>query len=208
MTMSPSVAAAIALALLAVFAVLGFGWRTWLQRRRTGSCGFHGDSGRVGSVEWITGVGFVVAMAVAGLGPLLQFVNVTAPLHVWASAWLHVAGAAVAVVGIALTIWAQLEMGDSWRIGVDSEKTTQLVHSGVFGLVRNPIYSAMLIFEFGIALLATNPVTITGFILALGSLELQVRRFEEPHLLATHGAQYRDYTARVGRFIPGVGLIR
>ncbi|WP_428341464.1 isoprenylcysteine carboxylmethyltransferase family protein [Mycobacterium sp.] len=172
------------MALLAVFAVLGFGWRTWLQRRCTGSYGFHGVSGRVGSVEWIAGVGFVVAMAVAGLGPLLQFVNVTAPLHVWASAWLHVAGAAVAVVGIALTIWAQLEMGDSWRIGVDSEETTQLVHSGVFGL-RNPIYSAMLVFEFGIALLATNPVTITGFVLALGSLELQVRGVEEPSIGTT-----------------------
>jgi protein-S-isoprenylcysteine O-methyltransferase Ste14 len=56
----------------------------------------------------------------------------------------------VATVGIVLTVWAQLEMGDSWRIGVDSEETTQLVRVRVFGLVRNPIYSAMIIFEFGI----------------------------------------------------------
>ncbi|MFZ0230386.1 MAG: isoprenylcysteine carboxylmethyltransferase family protein, partial [Mycobacterium sp.] len=34
------------------------------------------------------------------------------------------------------------------------------------------------------------------------------RRVEEPYLLATHGAAYRRYTASVGRFIPGVGLIR
>ncbi len=205
--MSPSVAAAIALLLLATFGVLGFGWRAWLQRRRTGSFGFHGVSGRIGSVEWIAGVGFVVAMAVAGLGPLLQFVNVIAPLHLWAAEWTRVAGATVAAVGIGLTVWAQLEMGDSWRIGVDSEETTELVHSGVFGLVRNPIYSAMLIFEFGIALLATNLVTIAGFFSVLAALELQVRRVEEPYLLANHGGHYRDYTARVGRFIPGVGLI-
>ena len=75
---SPSRAAAIALALLIVFGLLGFGWRAWLQRRRTGSFGFHGVSGRIGSVEWIAGVGFVVAMAVAGLGPLLQLVGVVA----------------------------------------------------------------------------------------------------------------------------------
>jgi protein-S-isoprenylcysteine O-methyltransferase Ste14 len=138
----------------------------------------------------------------------LQFVNVIAPLHVWATEWIHVKGATVATVGVVLTVWAQLEMGDSWRIGVDSEETTQLVHSGVFGLVRNPIYSAMLIFEFGITLLATNLVTIAGFLLALGSLELQARRVEEPYLLAEHGALYRDYTDRVGRFVPGAGLIR
>jgi hypothetical protein len=99
-------------------------------------------------------------------------------------------------------------MGDSWRIGVDSEETTQLVRVRVFGLVRNPIYCAMLIFEFGITLLATNLVTTAGFFLALVSLELQVRRVEEPHLLTKHGAPYRDYTSSVGRFIPGVGLIR
>jgi protein-S-isoprenylcysteine O-methyltransferase Ste14 len=208
MTMSPSVAAAIALLLLVAFAVLGFGWRAWLQRRRTGSFGFHRVSGRIGSVEWIAGVGFVVAMAMAALGPLLQFVNVIAPLHIWAAEWTHVAGATAATVGIGLTVWAQLEMGDSWRIGVDSEETTKLVRTGIFGLVRNPIYSAMLIFEFGIALLATNLVTIAGFLLALVSLELQVRRIEEPYLLAKHGAHYRDYTARVGRFIPGVGWIQ
>jgi hypothetical protein len=76
MTRSPSVAAATALALLAIFGVPGIGWRAWLQRRRTGSFGIHGVSGRIGSLEWIAGVGFVVAMTVAGLGPLLQFVNV------------------------------------------------------------------------------------------------------------------------------------
>ncbi|GFG50968.1 hypothetical protein MAGR_24090 [Mycolicibacterium agri] len=42
----------VALALFATFAVLGFGWRSWLQYRRTGSTGFRGISGRVGSVEW------------------------------------------------------------------------------------------------------------------------------------------------------------
>jgi len=42
-----------ALALFAAFAVLGFGWRSWVQRRRTGSTGFNGISGHPGSVEWI-----------------------------------------------------------------------------------------------------------------------------------------------------------
>jgi protein-S-isoprenylcysteine O-methyltransferase Ste14 len=204
--MTPTTAGVIALTLLAAFGLLGIGWRAWLQQRRTGSSGFHGVSGRVGSVEWIAGVGFVVAVAVAGAGPLLQFLAVVTPWRV--PAWIHLAGIVVATAGIGLTVWAQLQMGDSWRIGVDTEETTELVHRGVFGLVRNPIYSAMLVFELGIAMLATNPVTVTGFVLALASLELQVRRVEEPHLLTKHGARYRDYTARVGRFVPGLGLIR
>jgi hypothetical protein len=41
-----------ALGLFAAFAALGFGWRSWEQRRRTGSTGFRGISGRPGTVEW------------------------------------------------------------------------------------------------------------------------------------------------------------
>lgn len=31
---------------------------------------------------------------------------------------------------------------------------------------------------------------------------------EEPYLLAVHRATYASYAARVGRFVPGVGLLR
>jgi protein-S-isoprenylcysteine O-methyltransferase Ste14 len=114
----------------------------------------------------------------------------------------------VAIVGIAATVYAQLEMGDSWRIGVDEQETTTLVHTGVFGRVRNPIYTAMFTFGLGIALVTPNFVACACFILLVATIELQVRRVEEPYLSRTHGDSYRTYTASVGRFIPGVGLIR
>jgi protein-S-isoprenylcysteine O-methyltransferase Ste14 len=41
----------------------------------------------------------------------------------------------------------------------------------------------------------------------VGALELQVRRVEEPHLLRVHAATYRDYAARTGRFLPGIGRL-
>ena len=206
--MSPIVAAAVALALLAVFGLLGFAWRAWLQRRRTGSTGFRGMNGRLGSAEWVAGLGFVIALVVAVVGPVLQLSGVITPLSVLHAEWIQVAGIALAGLGIVLTVWAQLDMGESWRVGVDAGETTALVRTRVFGWVRNPIYTAMLVFDFGIALVTPNFVTIAGLVLAIAALELQVRRVEEPYLLGKHGAAYRGYTASVGRFIPGVGLIR
>jgi protein-S-isoprenylcysteine O-methyltransferase Ste14 len=206
--MSPISAAVVALVLLAVFGLLGFVWRTWLQRRRTGSTGFRGINGRIGSVEWVAGVGFVVALIVAVVGPALQLSGVITPLAVLHAHGIQIAGIALAVLGIALTVWAQLDMGDSWRVGVDESEKTALVHTGMFGQVRNPIYTAMLTFDLGIALVTPNFVTIAGLILAVAALELQVRRVEEPYLLGKHGEAYRGYTASVGRFIPGVGLLR
>lgn len=206
--MSVQTAAGIALVLFAVFGVLGFGWRSWLQYRRTGSTGFRGTSGRIGSLEWIAGLGFVIALVVAVTAPILQRANVIEPVGMLRTVWIQVIGIVVATAGIAATVYAQLEMGDAWRIGVDEQEITTLVRTGVFGRVRNPIYTAMFTFGLGIALVTPNLVAFAGFVLLVATIELQVRRVEEPYLLRTHGDTYRDYTASVGRFIPGIGLIR
>jgi protein-S-isoprenylcysteine O-methyltransferase Ste14 len=196
----------VALALFVVFGALGFGWRSWEQRCRTGSTGFRGVSGRLGSAEWFAGVGFVVALVAAVAGPILQSTGVVSPLAVLDATWIQMTGIVLASVGVAATVYAQLDMGDSWRIGVDPSETTTLVRSGVFSWVRNPIFSAMLVFGLGIALVTPNIVAIVGFALLVVTIELQVRIVEEPYLLTVHGDAYRDYRANVGRFVPGVGL--
>jgi protein-S-isoprenylcysteine O-methyltransferase Ste14 len=197
----------IALGLFAVFAALGFGWRSWEQRRRTGSTGFKGISGRPGSVEWLAGVGFVVAIAVGVIAPALQLFGVVAPLGVLHATWIQTLGIVVATAGIVATVYAQLDMGDSWRIGVDPTETTTLVRSGVFAVVRNPIFTAMMVFGFGVTLVTPNLVALIGFVLLVTTIELQVRAVEEPYLRAVHGDAYRAYLADVGRFVPGVGRI-
>ncbi len=198
----------IALILLAVFGVLGFGWRSWLQHRRTGSTGFKGVSGRIGSAEWFAGAGFALALVLAVAAPVLQWAGVVAPVPWLRASWIQAAGIALALLGIAGTVYAQIDMGNSWRIGVDPGERTDLVRSGVFGHVRNPIFTAMLTFGLGIALVTPNAVAIVGFLLLLTTIEMQVRLVEEPYLATVHGDSYRSYTNAVGRFIPGVGLIR
>jgi protein-S-isoprenylcysteine O-methyltransferase Ste14 len=204
--MNAPLAADIAVALFAAFGVLGFGWRSWLQYRRTGSTGFRGARG--GATERIAGGGFAFALVVAGSAPILQRANVVRPLGALSEVWIQLAGIAIATAGIAATVYAQLEMGDSWRVGVDEQETTTLVHTGVFGLVRNPIYTSVFAFGLGAALLTPNLVAWIGLILLVALIELQVRRVEEPYLLRRHGDAYRAYTAKAGRFLPGVGRIR
>src|ERR1700754_3093485 len=142
----------VALVLFGVFAALGFGCRSWEQRRLTGSTGFRGVSGRLGSTEWFAGAGFVAAIATAVIAPVLQMAGAVSPVGVLHAPWIQIAGIAIAVVGVAATVYAQLDMGDSWRIGVDPSETTTLVRTGVFGWARNPIFTAMTTFGFGIAL--------------------------------------------------------
>jgi len=205
--MPPTATADMALVLFSIFGILGFGWRSWVQYRRTGSTGFRGISAG-GLTERVAGIGFVVALIVAVSAPILQETKVVEPLRMLSAVWVQTVGIVVATAGIAATVYAQLDMGDSWRIGLDVNETTTLVHTGVFGRIRNPIYTAMFTFGIGIVLVTPNLVAGAGLILLIATIELQVRRVEEPYLLRTHGDAYRAYTASVGRFIPGVGLIR
>jgi protein-S-isoprenylcysteine O-methyltransferase Ste14 len=200
--------AVLALALYAAYLALAFGLRTLIQVRRTGSTGFHGLGGHPGSAEWIAGVGFTVALLLGATAPLLALLEVVEPIAALDTPALLIGGFALAIAGIAATFYAQVAMGTSWRIGVDSAERTELVTTGPFALVRNPIFAAMLPTALGLTLLVPSWVALAGLAGLAIALELQVRVVEEPYLLSAHRDTYAGYAARVGRFVPGVGLLR
>ncbi len=200
--------AAAALVLYGISLTLTMGVRMLVQLRRTGSTGIHGLDGRVGSLEWLAGVLFLLALAMGAAAPTLALLGVLEPIPALDGTAGHAVGIALAVGGIILTFLAQLSMGDSWRVGVDPEERTALVTGGPFKLVRNPIYSAMLPTIFGLVLMVPSVVAIVGLATLVTALEMQVRMVEEPYLLQVHGNTYAAYAARVGRFVPGFGLLR
>jgi protein-S-isoprenylcysteine O-methyltransferase Ste14 len=198
---------ALGLVLFLAYVVLAFGLRSVLQRRRTGSTGFHGISGRPGSVEWFAGVGFVVALVLGAAAPALALAGVVEPIDALDSAALNVLGAVLAVAGILASLAAQVAMGSSWRIGVAEGERTTLVTTGPFALVRNPFFAALVPTALGLTLMVPSWVALAALAATFLAIELQVRIVEEPYLRQTHGADYATYAARVGRFVPGVGRL-
>jgi protein-S-isoprenylcysteine O-methyltransferase Ste14 len=189
--------ATVSLVLSALFGVLAVGVRTALHVRRTGRTPIRSGSG----VAWIGAIAGLSAAFVAG--PLAELVF---GVHRWThSAALAAAGIALSVLGLIGVVWSQAAMGESLRIGVDPSERTALVTRGPFRFVRNPIYSAMLVYVTGVALLVPNAASVVALVLLVIAIDLHVRRVEEPYLLATHGPEYAGYCERVGRFVPGVG---
>ena len=92
-----------------------------IQLRRTGSTGLKGISGSPGSTEWFAGIGFALAIAVGVAAPVLdpRRASSTRSRRSTRDA-LNYAGVALALVGVFLTFTAQMAMGDSWRVGVDT----------------------------------------------------------------------------------------
>ena len=195
-----------ALLLYAIFFTAAFGWRTWLQWRRTGDTGLriHAEKG---SLQWWAKLGFIAALAAGVAAPIAGIAGLS-PLAILDTGAARVTGTAIAVAGIVATIAAQWQMGESWRIGVDPTEHTGLVTEGVFAHVRNPIFTAMLIAAVGFTLMVGNWVAVAGLAALIVALEVQVRAVEEPYLARTHGADYGTYAGSAGRFLPGVGRLR
>ena len=116
-------------------------------------------------------------------------------------------GGILLLVVTVLLLIAQGQMGASWRMGLDLHQRPGLVTTGLFGIVRNPIYSLSML-----GLLACGVMMPTWLSALIICSSVFIFRFqvaqEEAFLLTAYGDEYRAYAARVGRFVPGLGLLR
>jgi protein-S-isoprenylcysteine O-methyltransferase Ste14 len=180
-----------------VYVLVAFVLRTVVQLRATGSSGFVGLRRNAGAIERLAGAAMLASFALSLVAPF-----VGEPLADTAGL-----GGATIALATAGTFAAQLTMASSWRIGVDERERTELVTGGMFAIVRNPIFSLMVLASIGFALACPTPLALLAPpLLALG-LALQVRLVEEPYLARTHGDAYREYARRVGRFLPWIGRL-
>ena len=183
-----------------VWFVVAFVGRTVVHRRRTGESGL-----RVRSSPPTERVSFIAAIVLMTLALVLAGVGALEPLELLDSTLVRWFGLSAAIVGAAATIVAQLHLGASWRIGVDPTERTELVTDGLFSVVRNPIFTAMILTVIGLAAASPTWLAIIGAVATVASIEFQVRRVEEPYLHRVHGSAYDRYAARIGRFVPAVG---
>ena len=182
--------------------LLAFVWRSVLVFRRTGVNPFvlpkNDDAyGYVGRAFRFVVVGCALVVT-ANLFPASeQWLGDYVPLQT-----LHVslAGWTLLVVSLVWLLIAQAQMGSSWRIGIDSQRRTNLVQSGLFGISRNPIFLAMRLNLLG--LLLVLPCAATFALLVAGELLIQIQvRLEEQHLSSLHGPEYVAYCQKVRRWI-------
>jgi protein-S-isoprenylcysteine O-methyltransferase Ste14 len=197
--------AELALLLWLLYFVLSLGLRALVQWRRTGSTGLLMMRVRPGSPQWLAEAAQAIAIALGVLAPALA--DTVPPLDALDGWFAHVAGILTFAFGLAGVVVSQEAMGRSWRIGQDAAERTELVTHGPFAVVRNPIFTALVLAQAGLALLVPSVIALAGLALLLVSIEAQVRLVEEPHLRKLHGDDYTAYAQKVGRFVPAVGRL-
>lgn len=188
-----------------------FLWRSWLQRRRHGASGVlllrSPDRRQIArDVLLLLVILLLLGQAVVAVG-WPQALRPVVPASSDPARWLHWIGAALMLGGIVLLVAAQLDLGASWRIGIDEEARPGLVDGGLYRLCRNPIFLGLLIAITGYTALLPTPLSLILLAGQFLGMRLQIAA-EEAYLLRTYGDAYRAYAQRVGRLLPWLGRFR
>ena len=112
---------------------------------------------------------------------------------------LVVAGAMLAVLGM-------VSLGPALTASPIPREHAPLATHGVYGYMRNPIYTGLIAVGLGLALLGASVWHLLAWVALVLLLAIKAR-WEERMLIAEH-SDYAGYGARVGRFLPGVGRLR
>jgi protein-S-isoprenylcysteine O-methyltransferase Ste14 len=188
---------------LLAFFLVAFAARSYLVWKRTGINPFvvGKGGGTINSVEKFYTVPLVLITLTTVVYAFLPGVYQFATPIVWLESSV-VQSIGLVLMGIAFlwTATAQMQMGKSWRVGIDTENKTELIEKGLFRVSRNPIFLGMRIALVGFFLALPNAFTLVAVALADVLMQFQVR-LEEEFLTNVHGDKYREFCNRVRRWL-------
>lgn len=149
------------------------------------------------SIVWIVVQG--IGIGLAGFGPVAVLLDPLSPKALAEAAVVL----ALMVSGVWLFDASSRAMGRNWALVARTRDDGNLVQSGPFAWIRNPIYVALGCFMVAMAIAYghTLNLIVAAPVFALGTW-MRVRH-EEAVLRATFPG-YDTYAARVKRFVPGV----
>jgi protein-S-isoprenylcysteine O-methyltransferase Ste14 len=114
---------------------------------------------------------------------------------------VRVAGLVIVVLGLALTLWAQHELGRYWVGGIALHKDHKLVTTGPYKYVRHPLYSGMLLSAIGLCLVSLNVFYGSMSLIFCGAYALRAVH-EDQLLRKKFKKHYEQYEARTGAIFP------
>jgi protein-S-isoprenylcysteine O-methyltransferase Ste14 len=110
---------------------------------------------------------------------------------------------AIAFAGCLYLLYrAHIDLGRNWSPTVEVTATQSLVTSGIYGVIRHPIYAAMWLWGVAQALLLANWIAGPATLVLFGLVYFVRVPREEQMMLDHFGEEYRAYLQRTGGVIP------
>ncbi|HEY9211517.1 MAG TPA: protein-S-isoprenylcysteine O-methyltransferase [Ancylobacter sp.] len=115
---------------------------------------------------------------------------------------------ALGTLVFAFSLWlfrrTHVDLGKNWSVTLEIKDTHKLITGGVYRYVRHPMYSAFFLWALAQLILIPNWVAGPAGFIGFGILfAFRIGR-EEKMMLDTFGEEYRAYSARTARLVPGI----
>ena len=114
-----------------------------------------------------------------------------------------IAGTVITLIGLAFAIWARLHLGKSWTGLPAIRQNHEMVRTGPYSAVRNPIYTGILVALAGTAI-ATGYTAALLLLIVAGIVFIGKIRTEERLLEDEFGEDYLRYKREVKALVPYV----
>ncbi len=116
-----------------------------------------------------------------------------------ALAWL---GTAVAIVFVVLFYLSHKQLARNWSVTLELREDHQLVDSGLYGLIRHPMYTSFWLWGISQLLLLPNWIAGPAGLVSIAILYFARIEHEEAMMRSQFGDKYDDYCRRTKRLIP------
>ena len=147
----------------------------------------------------------LLAASLTGLG-IVPFIYVVAHFPRFADypliPTLSYLGVAVELSCLWLFYRSHRDLGHNWSVSLDLRDRHTLVTTGVYALVRHPMYSGFWLMALGQALLLPNWVAGPAGLIGFGALFFGRVAREEAMMISAFGDEYRAYMRRTARVVP------
>ncbi len=147
-------------------------------------------------------------LVLAWVGFFVPLIWIASPVFAFAEYPLRVvplvAGVTCFVMGLWLFYRSHTDLGTNWSITLEVREQHRLITRGVYRQIRHPMYSALVLYALGHALVIPNWVAGSSNLIAFVVLFALRVSAEEKMMVDEFGAEYAAYSARTKRLVPGV----
>ena len=150
----------------------------------------------------------IVLLTIAWLAFFLPLIWIATPVLAFADYTLRPAPLLTGAVCLTLGLWlfqlSHADLGANWSITLEVREKHTLVTQGVYRRVRHPMYTALVLYSVGQALVLPNYVAGPSYGVTMALLVALRIGPEERMMLEEFGKDYQEYMAQTKRLVPGI----
>jgi protein-S-isoprenylcysteine O-methyltransferase Ste14 len=149
-----------------------------------------------------------VLLTVAWIGFLVPLVWIASPALSFAEYRLYLALLIAGIVCLVFGLWlfyrSHADLGTYWSVTLEVREQHRLITHGVYRRVRHPMYTSLLLYSVGQALVLPNWVAGPSYLVTFGVLFMFRVHAEERMMRDQFGDEYAMYSGRTKRLVPGL----